>query len=350
MKQILTLPLLQRIALSLISIIAIVYILHILQGILVPLCFGIVLSMMLYPIAKMLENRGLPRIFSIIVCLILVVILITIFLWLIINQFSILSAELPIYTSKVKVLLAGSQNFIENTFKISIGKLGQEIQKFGLELLKNSGAFITNFLQETTGILGKSVLVILYVFFFLYYRDLLRGFIQRLFWRESKVKVNIILGKIYEVVHHYLSGLLIVITIVAVLNSAGLLILGIDHAIFLGCFAAILLLIPYIGIGIGATIPTLIALLTKDSGWYAVAVLIMFFVVQSLESNFITPMVIGGKVNVNSFAAVVGLLLGGQLWGMAGLVLAMPIIAILKVIFDNTKSLKSFGYLLGDEI
>ncbi len=349
MKQILTLPLLQRIALSLISIIAIVYILHVLQGVLVPLCFGIVLSMILYPIAKLLEKKGLPRILSIVVCLFLVVILISTFLWLIINQFSILSAELPTYTAKVKILLVGSQNFIENTFKVSIGTLGKEIQKFGLDLLKNSGAFITNFLQETTSILGKSVLVILYVFFFLFYRDLLRGFLERLFWRERKATVNLILGKIYQVVHDYLSGLLIVIAIVAVLNSVGLLIIGIDHAIFLGCFAAILLLIPYIGIGIGATIPTLIALLTKDSGWYAVAVVIVFFVIQSLESNFITPLVVGSKVNINSFIAVVGLLLGGQLWGMAGLVLAMPIIAILKVIFDNTKGLRSFGYLMGDE-
>lgn len=350
MKPVFSLPLLQRVALSLISIIAIVYILHVLQGILVPLCFGIVLSMMLYPIAKRLELRGVPRVISIMICLILVVILIAAFLWLIINQFTILSNELPLYTDKVKLLLAGGQNFIESNFNITIGKLGQEIQKVGLDVLKNSGTFITNFLQETTGILGKAVLVILYVFFFLYYRDLLRGFIHKLFWRDNKAKIDMILGKIYQVVHDYLTGLLIVIAIVAVLNSTGLLIIGINHAIFLGCFAAILLLIPYIGIGIGATIPILIALLTKDSAWYAVAVLIMFFVIQSLESNFITPYVVGSKVNVNSFAAVIGLLLGGQLWGMAGLVLAMPIIAILKVIFNHIKGLKPFGYLLGDEV
>jgi predicted PurR-regulated permease PerM len=108
------------------------------------------------------------------------------------------------------------------------------------------------------------------------------------------------------------------------------------------------LLIPYIGITIGALLPITIALLTKDSPIYALAVLGLFLVVQALESNFITPYIVGSKVSINSFAAIIALLLGGQLWGMAGLVLALPFTAIIKVIFDNVEELKPYGYLIGD--
>lgn len=341
-------PLSARFAFSLISLIAIVFILYILQGILVPLAFGAILAMLLYPICHKLESLKVPRIVAIFICIILVVALITGLLMLVINQLQIFSEELPAYASKVTKLLGQLQTFIAQKLNIRKGKQGAELQKFGLEALKNSGTYISNFLSGTSSILANASLVPIYVFFFLFYRDFLRTFLHKLFKITKKTKINQIMSKIHEVIQSYLLGLLLVILIVAVLNSIGLIILGIDYAVFFGTFAAFLLLVPYIGITIGSLLPIIIALLTKDNPLYAVGVLGLFLAVQALESNFITPYIVGSKVSINSFAAIIALLLGGQLWGMAGLVLALPLVAIIKVVFDNVEGLQPYGYLIGE--
>jgi predicted PurR-regulated permease PerM len=341
-------PFSARFAFGIISLIGIVFILYVLKGILIPLSFGAILAMLLYPVCQKLEHWKLPRIVAIFICLILVIGLVGGLLMLVINQLSVFSEELPAYSSKVTDLLAKLQLFIEQKLNIKRVKQGAELQKYGLEALKNSGEYISNFLSGTSNLLANASLVPIYVFFFLYYRDFLHQFLYKLFNTIRKAKVDMVTSKIFEVVQSYLSGLFLVIVIVAILNSVGLALLEIDYAIFFGTFAAFLLLIPYIGITIGALLPITIALLTKDSPLYAVAVLGLFLAVQALESNFITPMVVGSKVSINSFAAILALLLGGQLWGMAGLVLALPFIAIIKVIFDNVDGLKPYGYLLGE--
>lgn len=343
------LPFSARLALILINLIALVYILSTLQGILVPLAFGGLFSLLLYPICRKLEAWRVPRLVAIFICIILVIAFIAGLLILVINQFESFSAELPQYTNKLTALLAKAQLFVEQKLNIRRSKQGAELQKYGIEALKNSGTYISNFLSGTSSLLASASLVPIYVFFFLYYRDFLRKFLHKLFKNQVKIhKIDEILGKIYEVIQNYLLGLFLVIFIVAALNSVGLLLLNIDYAVFFGTFAAFLLLIPYIGITIGSLLPIFMALLTKESPLYALGVLIVFLVVQALESNFITPYVVGSKVSINSFAAIIALLLGGQLWGMAGLVLALPCIAILKVVFDNVDGLKPFGFLLGE--
>lgn len=341
-------PISAKFAFGLISLIGVVFILNILKGVLIPLSFGGLLAMLLHPICHRLEGIKVPRVAAIFICIILVVGLITGLLLLVINQLQVFSEELPAYSSKITLLLNKLQIFIEQKLNIRRGKQGAELQKYGLEALKNSGEYISNFLSGTSSLLANASLVPIYVFFFLYYRDFLRHFLQKVFKTTKATKVNQIIAKIYEVVQSYLLGLFLVIIIVAILNSVGLLFLKIDYAIFLGTFAAFLLLIPYIGITIGALLPITIALLTKDSLLYAVAVLGLFLAVQALESNFITPLIVGSKVSINSFAAIISLLLGGQLWGMAGLVLALPFIAIIKVIFDNVDGLQPYGFLLGE--
>jgi predicted PurR-regulated permease PerM len=137
--------------------------------------------------------------------------------------------------------------------------------------------------------------------------------------------------------------------IAAVLNSIGLLLLGIEHAIFFGFLSGTLTMIPYVGITIGAALPTLVALVTKDSGWYAVGVIAVHSVVQFLEGNFITPKITGSKISINALAAIVALLVGGKIWGIAGMILAVPAVGILKILLSYSTSLKPFVILLEDK-
>jgi predicted PurR-regulated permease PerM len=155
---------------------------------------------------------------------------------------------------------------------------------------------------------------------------------------------------VYAIQHNYLNGLIKVILIVGILNTIGLLILGIDNAVFFGFFAAILILVPYIGVLIGALLPAILALATKDSAWYAFGVIAIFGFIQFIEGNFITPKITGSKVSINAFIALSSLILFAMLWGIAGMILALPITATLKVIFDNTPGYEAYGFLIGEPV
>ncbi|MFC0185731.1 AI-2E family transporter [Pseudarcicella hirudinis] len=217
------------------------------------------------------------------------------------------------------------------------------------KLLDESGTYLSSFLSTTSSMLGALSLIPIFVFFFfLYYRDFFQNFfIYKVFSKVEKNHLNNVIAKIYEVIQGYMVGTATVIGIVATLNTIGLLCLGIDYAIFFGVLAAVSLLIPYIGILLGSLLPMIMALITKDSYWYAVGVAGIFLSVQFLEGNFITPYIVGSKVSINPLAAMIALILGGQLWGLPGLVLALPVTAILKVIFDSINGLKPYGYILG---
>jgi len=134
---------------------------------------------------------------------------------------------------------------------------------------------------------------------------------------------------------------------VAVLNSSALLILGIQYAILLGIIGALLNVIPYIGGLIAITLPMLVALATKEPV-YALFVFGAYVAVQFIDNNFIVPRIVASKVKINALMSIIVVLLGGALWGVAGMFLAIPLTAIIKVILDRIEPLKPFGFLLGD--
>jgi predicted PurR-regulated permease PerM len=155
-------------------------------------------------------------------------------------------------------------------------------------------------------------------------------------------------GSIQGVTKSYLSGLIIVIVILAIMNSVGLLILGVQPAIFLGILAALLNIIPYIGVLIGSLIPVAIALLTSDSIITPILVFAVFSFNQFVENNFLTPKIVGSKISVNPFATIVFILLGGMIWGVGGMILFIPLLGVLKVVFDHFEPLYPWAYLIGD--
>ena len=154
--------------------------------------------------------------------------------------------------------------------------------------------------------------------------------------------------KVEKVVRSYVLGLFMVIIVIAILNTVGLMFLGIQHAVFFGVLAAVLTIIPYIGIFIGSLLPIVFAFATKDSLWYPLGVALIFWGVQFLEGNLITPNIIGGRVSINPFAAILVLFFGGILWGPIGMILSIPVLAIMKVIFDAIEPLKPYGFLIGN--
>lgn len=341
-------PYAARLAFVLISITILVYWMWVLAGIITPLLFSIIFAMALHPLAAHLERKKCSRLTAVSITIIFFSLVSLGVMWLLAYQITDFSTMLPQLLKKVNQSFSNLQQWADARFHIPPNRQIKEVQKYADGLADSGGAVVGTAVSSTTTMLGNLVLMPLYMFFLLYYRAMFRQFFYEVFSQVKKVKINEVLQKIYGVVHSYLSGLLIVTLIVGTLNSIGLLALGIPSAIFFGFLAALLLIIPYIGILIGAILPIIVALVTKESSMYAVGVAGLFFFIQLLEGNFITPYIVGSKISVNPLAAVLGLLLGGALWGIAGMALALPVTAILKVVFDAVEGLNPYGRLLGE--
>ena len=341
-------PYAARLAFVLISITILVYWMSVLAGIITPLLFSVIFAIALHPLAVYLERKKCSRLTASSITIIVFSVVAVGVMWLLAYQITDFSAMLPQLIKKVNQSFSNLQQWADARFHIPPNRQIKEVQKYADSLANSGGAVVGTALNSTTTMLSNLVLMPLYIFFLLYYRTMFKQFFYGVFSQVKKVKINTLVQKIYEVVHNYLSGLLIVTLIVGTLNSIGLLALGIPSAIFFGFLAALLLIIPYIGIMIGAILPIIVALVTKESSMYAVGVAGLFFFIQLLEGNFITPYIVGSKISVNPLAAILGLLLGGALWGIAGMALALPITAILKVVFDAVEGLKPYGLLLGE--
>lgn len=310
------------------------------RSIIIPIAFAALFALVLNPIAHRIEKRT-GRILSISIVLLGALILLALLVWFIVSQLKDLVLSLPGIEEKFFAAVASINQYIEAQFGIS----ADEQMVMMTDAAKNLSVYLGEVLFSTSYLAYFFIQVPIYIFLFLLYRDKFREFFLA-FNPDGQLKWK---KDIDGVVRGYISGLTIVVLIAGALNSIGLLLLGIEHAIFFGFFSGALTLIPYVGITIGATLPALLALITKDSIWYAVGVVGVHAGVQFLEGNFITPKITGSKISVNALAAILALLIGNLLLGIAGMILAVPAVGILKILMASSTSLKPFVILLEDK-
>ena len=325
-----------------------VFVLHKLDDILLPLFFSALLSVLLLPVVLRLERWRWPRALAILAAVLLLLGGIVGLFVIFGSQIMDLKAELPLIQAKLVTFFDQGQQWLHDRFGMRVMSKDELINSSLSSAKKSAGGFLGSTISTTAGVLSTVTLVPIYIFCFLYYRDHMRQFMFRFVAPDKRTGVLHTMDNIRTVVQAYISGLLTVIVIVAVLNAIGLLLLGVKFAIFFAIFASVLAVIPFIGILVGATIPALITLVETGSPAKAAAVVGVFLVVQFLEGNFITPMITGSKVSINPMAAIVALILGGELWGTPGMILSIPLVAVLKVVFDSNKTTEPWGFLLGD--
>lgn len=342
------LPFNVKLPLALLSITIIVFWLSILESVLVPFIISIILSILLFPLCDWFEKRKIGRVLAITITLVLFTVLIGVIVYLASTQIAGFSEMIPQLLDKLEKAYNNLLRWTSEKFDLSIETQTNQLNTYTNQLLAKGGTVVGTALTTTSNMLGNLSIMPVYMFFLLLYRDFFREFFYKVCKNVEKEKVDEVLGKIYEVIHSYLSGVIIVTIIIGTLNTISLLLLGIDYAIFFGFLASVLLIIPYIGILIGSLLPIIIALVTKDSPMYAVGVAASFFAIQMLEGNFITPNIVGSKISINPLAAILGLLMGAILWGLAGMALCLPCIAIVKVIFDSVPNLQPYGFLMGE--
>ncbi|MBT9392383.1 AI-2E family transporter [Hymenobacter sp. NST-14] len=325
-----------------------IFTLHELDDVLLPLLFAAVFTLLLLPICRWLESRNVPRILAIILCLLL---LTAIFAGIIVafgSQLTQFQSELPKLQVKMMEFFTQTQEWAHLKFgyqPMSIDDLKETTMK---TLKKSGGSYLGTTLTTTTLALSNLAQVLIYIFCLLLYRDHLRQFMFRFVDPDKRTAVLATVDNIQTVVQAYISGLLKVIVIVAILNGIGLLILDVKFAIFFAIFASVLAVIPYIGIMIGATVPAIITLVETGSPLQAALVIGVFVLVQFLEGNFITPLITGSQVSINPLAAILALILGNELWGTPGMILSIPLMAVIKVVLDANQVTEPWGFLLGD--
>lgn len=318
------------------------------QAILVPLIFGTLIAILLNPVVNFFEKWKLNRILAICFTLFLSVIVIAACGLFIYSQLSMFSESWPVFIDKFTQLINQTIQWIPGYFDISAVKVNEWILETKATLLDSSSLVIGKTLLSVGTGLVVVFLIPVYVFLLLYYKPLLLDFIYRLFKSGKSGNVAVIITQTKFVVQKYLVGLVLETLLVAILNSIGLLILGIDYAILIGILGALLNLIPYIGGIVAIAIPMMIALVTRDSPWFVLYVVGVYYFVQLVDNNYIVPKIVASKVRINALVSIVAVLAGGALWGVSGMFLSIPLVAIIKVICDHVEPLKPFGFLLGD--
>lgn len=340
-------PLYAKLSSIIVGLLAFFYILYIGKPIIVPLIFSVIIAILLNPLVNFLCRIKINRIVAIMIAVLLSVVLITGLFYFIVSQASMLSETWPQFKEKFVSLNNDMLDWISGNLKIEKSKITAWFDKTEAKGMDNSSSMIGGFLSGLTQLVGVLILLPVYIFMILFYKPLLLEFISQLFKDKQKDVANEVLLESKSLIQSYLIGLLMEAVIVAVLNAGGLLILGIQYAILIGVIGALLNMIPYIGGLIAISIPMLIALATKEPA-YVLYVLLLYLFVQFVDNNIIVPRIVASKVKINALVSIVVVLTGGALWGVAGMFLSIPIIAIMKVIFDRVPALKPFGFLIGD--
>lgn len=342
-------PFVVRLACVLVSLIAIVFISIIGKSVLVPLVIGFLVSMLLLPLSNFQEKRlKFPRIVSSLVSPILFTLAVIAVIYFIGTQMAQFTEDLPEFQQQIEQLFHEAQVFVYDKFGVSEQEQIRYIEKNAEEVLKRGSGVLGTAVTSVTSMLASSMFVFLAIFFFLLYRSHLVKFLIWCFPPKDQTKVKEVIVEIQSIIKQYIFGLLIQVIAVSSLMFIAYSIIGIKYALLFAVLCGVLNLIPYIGIFTATVLAAIVTLATGEpiqALWVIVAVV----VVNSIDGNIITPKIIGSKVALNSFVVLFGIVIAESIWGIAGMFLAIPVLAILKIIFDNVEGMRPYGFVLGED-
>ena len=339
-------PFYLRFTVILFGLILSVYVITQLREMLVPLCFSLLIAILLNPVVNKFQQWKVPRVMAISLALFVALLVIAGIGYFLSAQIAGFTDQLPLMKKKVISLVEQLQQDISRKFNIDVAKQQKAIA--------DAGAGMKPLIGSTAGTLmstiGALILFPVYSFLFLYYKTLLLNFLYEIFSEQNFKEVGAVLRQTKLAIQSYMYGLVVEASIVAILNSLALLILGVKYWILLGVIGAILNILPYIGGIISVALPIIIATVTKDGFHTQIYVMICYAVIQFIDNHFLVPYIVSSKVKINALISIVFVLLGNAAWGVSGMFLSIPFAGILKIILDRIDDLKPWGKLLGDEI
>ncbi len=319
------------------------------KDIIAPLLLAFFISIVLLPIYRFFKSKNLPDVLSIIMALFALIIVVFLLGWFFSSQITRLVADFPQIKENVSTHLNTLSAWINKKTNFSTERQVELINNQSNSLLNSAGNLLGGAATSLTSIFIFVGLLPIYIFLILFYKNLLLRFVFLWFPQSSHPKVEEAMRETEVIIKSYLVGLLIQISYITILLGGILMIIGIKHALLIGVIFAILNLIPYIGALIGNIIGVLLTLTSSQELWPIFAVLISIAIVQFLDNNILMPRIVGSKVKINALASIVGVIVGGTMAGISGMFLSIPVIAVLKIIFDRSTNMQQWGVLFGDE-
>lgn len=344
-------PFYAKLSFTLISILAIIAILYLAQEILVPIMIAMLFAILLRPVGAFLQQKmHVPHVIATILSVLLMVLVVVgIFAFI-----SIQVAEIANDWAKIKmnfgIHVAHIQDLVREKFNLTEVEQKDLINDATKSSVGQGSSIIGTTLTTFTDTLLNLTLIPIYTFLLLLYRTHFQKFFAKLFAAHHHETMHDIMCQVKVSVQSYIVGLMLQMISVSVLTSVGFMIIGLEYAILLGVIAGILNMIPYIGILTAGAISIVASLTTTPDLSIVIGILIVIAVTQLIDNNLLVPMIVSSKVQINAFVSIVGIIIGGTIAGVAGMFLAIPMIAILKVIFDRIAPLAPWGYLMSDDL
>lgn len=351
MNEILKFPFYARLTFILLGIISTTYILYVGQEILIPIMLAFLFAILLRPIVLFLKTKlHFPHVLAVIITVLLFILAIIGLLTFISLQISTIVSDFNKIETNISIHIHNIQQFIKDNFHISSREQKKYIDDATQDSMQKGKEMIGTTIMSFTDTVLNIALIPIYTFLILLYRTHFMLFLSKVFKKEDQALLQDVLIQITVAVKSYIIGLIIEMIGVSVLTTLGLMFIGVEYAILLGIITGILNLIPYIGI-LFAGILTIVASLTGTPDLsIIIGVIVVNVIVQLIDNNIFVPMFVNSKVEINAFISIIGIIIGGTIAGISGMFLAIPIIAVLKVIFDRIECLEPWGYLMGDDL
>jgi len=319
------------------------------QTLFVPLSFGVLIGCVLYPICDWLERHKFSRMGAILVSITILTLIFSSLVFLLVSQLIGFFQEWPELKLKLTDATDEISSWLSGTLSIDREKQLQWLDK----TLNESGASAMSIISKvlSASAVGAVFLILIpiYAVLILYYRHKWMEVLYRLFPKEGRERIREIVKLSIQSYYNFIKGMAVVYLIVGILNSTGLFLLGIPHAILFGFTASILTFIPYVGILVASLLPISMAWITYNSIWYPLGVVGIFALVQYLEANLIFPLAVSSRLKINALVTILCIFAGAIIWGVSGMILFIPFLGILKLVADRTPSLKTLSIILGDE-
>ncbi|WDF56600.1 AI-2E family transporter [Mucilaginibacter sp. KACC 22063] len=343
------LPFYAKLSLTLVGLIALGFLIIAGKDVLDPLMFGFLFAILLLPVSNFFERKcRLPRSAGAFLSILLFVFLVGGIMYLVATQISRLADDWPMLKKQIDQSTADAQGWIQSTFHMNMDKQMDYIHSTTSKLMSSGTSVIGHTFLSVSGMLLFFAFIIIFTFLIMFYRKLLFQFVLKAFGDEHEDTVHDIAENVQSILRQYILGLLLEMVIVAGIACTVFWIVGIRYAALLGIITGLFNIIPYVGIFTALALSTLITFAT-GALTKALIVAISVIAIHAVDANVLLPIIVGSKVRLNALITFLGILLGEMLWGLSGMFLSIPTIAIMKIIFDRIESLKPWGYLLGGD-
>jgi predicted PurR-regulated permease PerM len=330
-----------------IGLFALFILLYIAQGIIVPLLFSVIIAVVLHPAVELFVRIKINRVVAITIIIILTIIVLSVLSTLLFTQVSRFTESWPILVVNFTEAINSAVIWASGYFDINPDRFHGWLAQSRVGIINSGVSSIGQTIVTIGGWFVMLFLIPVYVFLLLLYQPLIIDFIHKLFNADQQGSLGNVITQSKTVIQGYLIGLFAEFMILAILYTSAFFILGIDYAILLGVLVALLNVVRYIGPFIGIALVMALALVTKSPA-YILYVLIFHIFIQIIDNFYIVPKIVASRVRINALFSIIAMIAGFALWGISGMFLAIPLLAIAKLVFDNIEPLRPWGFLLGD--